>query len=153
MIEKISFKREIDKILGAAGYCRKGQSWYLRGPGSIVVVNLQKSPYAEQFYINVGIWLNRFGIVEFPAENSCHIQVRLTALFPEDVMMLEKACSLAEATDDDMRSLADFLQSNAVPFLAECLTEAGVMAHLHAGAFKSGFVHRTVRDLVRGETC
>jgi hypothetical protein len=53
--------------------------------------------------------------VAFPAENKCHIQVRLTSLFPGDAEMIDRACR-GDARDDDLAPFVEFLRTKVAPF-------------------------------------
>lgn len=93
MIDKTNFKKAVGSVLKSVGFENKGQSWYLDGDDSIVVLNLQKSDFDEKYYVNLGVWLKSLGGVAFPSENKCHIQARLTSLFPAQTEIIDQACT------------------------------------------------------------
>ena len=43
----------INRVLKLAGFKRNASTWYLGGAEIIHVVNLQRSSYGRQYYINV----------------------------------------------------------------------------------------------------
>lgn len=66
----------IGKPLKAAGFKKKANTWFLNNDETIAVLNLQRSSYGPQYYINVGLWLKPLGEVDIPKEHHCHIRCR-----------------------------------------------------------------------------
>lgn len=104
-MNKQNFKKSLGAVLNSIGFVGKGQSWFKNGQDAIVVLNIQKSDYEEKYYVNCGIWLKEIEVADFPPEHKCHLQVRLTSLFPEDAAMIERACSLTDG-EDEMAALS-----------------------------------------------
>jgi Domain of unknown function (DUF4304) len=74
-----------DEFAKGIGGSKKSGSWYLRGTETIVVLNLQKSQYGLQYYVNVGVWLRALGENEAPKGTDCQIQTRLEGLVPAEL--------------------------------------------------------------------
>jgi len=146
MIDKKDIKKALGEVFQEVGFLHKGQSWFLTGSDSIVVINLQKSDFDKKYYINIGVWLKRFGDVSFPKENQCHIQTRLTSLFNEHASLIEDACSLEKGTETNMKELVDFLRAKAVPFFRTCSTEEGLSENFRAGCFRRALVMKIAKD-------
>ena len=53
MIDKKSFKKTIATQLESANFVKKGQSWYFNGRDTIIVINLQKNDWNEEFFFNI----------------------------------------------------------------------------------------------------
>ncbi len=68
----------INKSLLGLGYKRKADTWYLYKSDFICVLNLQKSAWGNQYYINLCIYIKSNSGLEFPKEYQCHIRWRLT---------------------------------------------------------------------------
>jgi hypothetical protein len=62
------------------GFAKVGDNWYLEYEDCIQVVNLQKSAYSEQYYLNLGILLKQLDETRHPNEYNCHIRIRLNML-------------------------------------------------------------------------
>lgn len=60
---------------------KKGNSWYIRSPETVSVVNLQKSQWSKQFYVNIGIFCSPIeeNLPEFKAD----IRFRIENFLPE----------------------------------------------------------------------
>lgn len=99
MSERNAIQTIFDEFAKAAGCSKKSGSWYLRSPETIVVLNLQKSQYGLQYYVNVALWLRALGEMDAPKENKCQIRTRLTRLVPAD---LEKRLTALLDLDSDL---------------------------------------------------
>ncbi len=83
-------KREaniIAKTLNAAlseiGYCRQKKTWYLTKPDTVLVVDLQKSQWANDYYINLGVAVRQLDPESIPKIHKCPISHRLEMLVQE----------------------------------------------------------------------
>ena len=72
-----------DQFAKTLGARKKSGSWYLAGPDSIVVLNLQKSSYSSRYYINIGVWFTGLGLAKDPKPTHCHLQARAETLLEE----------------------------------------------------------------------
>lgn len=136
MIDKNRFKKTFGKQLSNAGFSRKGSSWFLDGPDAILVLNLQKSDFDEKFYINLGIWLKALGEAEYPRENACHVQVRLTSVLPQDAELIERGCRLDAENDAAFNQLVELLVSKVIPFCTDCFQIDVLRAKVARGEFR-----------------
>lgn len=96
----------INSVVSERGFRKKGQSWYLKVNDVLQIVNLQKSQYGNQFYINFGVFLGKAEIEDKVKSNACHVQFRFNSV--ASVSENEKA-SLALDLDSSM-SFEDRLQ-------------------------------------------
>lgn len=65
-------------ILKEKGYKKKDSSFYKNSNNAIVLINLQKSQWGENFYINIGILFKELeNNIEYPKENQSHIHFRI----------------------------------------------------------------------------
>ena len=149
MIEKTRFKRALAAVLKEAGFTMKGQSFFLDGQDTIVVLNLQKSDFDEQYYVNVGIWLKALGSTAFPAENKCHILARLTSLFTSEFNVIERACHLTSATEEDLVRFVGIAKTIVVPFCASCLHIDGLKERHGSGQFRKALVLKEAKQLLQ----
>ncbi len=63
--------------LKALGFKKKGRTWTRETPDAFQVVNLQKSDFSEQVYVNVAVYLKALSDETSPPEHWCHIRARL----------------------------------------------------------------------------
>lgn len=95
------------------GFLRKGATWYLKLEQMSWVVNLQKSQYSSKYFLNVGIWLNDLGHLEWPKEQECHVRTRINALLPlDEESLVSRLFDLEAASEESERraSLRDLLR-------------------------------------------
>jgi hypothetical protein len=115
---------------GKAASCeKKSGSWYRRSAETIFVLNLQKSQYGLQYYINVGLWLLALEPAEAPKEHHCPIRTRLDNLVsPAEQARLTTLLDLETLIDEGTRreELLAVLQSILLPTMDACSTLAGL---------------------------
>ena len=62
------------------GFKKKGATWHRDTGEFIQVVNIQGSQWSPSFYINLGVYIKRFGGKETPDEAECHARERLNQI-------------------------------------------------------------------------
>jgi hypothetical protein len=141
----------VSKALKAAGFTKRGDSWYLDTADAVQVVNLQKSTRGDQHYINLAIWVKALGDNPHPREHEGHVRIRLTSLPGVDRGALEQALNLEiAATDLDAKAkvVEEGLIRHALPFLRSLGTLDGLTTAIRNGQLESAIVDKAVRELV-----
>jgi hypothetical protein len=94
----------IEEFAKESGCVKKSGSWFLRSEETIFVLNLQKSQYGLQCFVNVAVWLRALGDIDAPRENKCQIRTRLTRLVPADLeQRLTQLLDLDKEMDEQAR--------------------------------------------------
>ena len=117
--------------LRALGFSKKARTWRRAAGDSIQVVNVQKSPYGEQIYVNLGLYIRALGDEPSPPENRCHIQARLERVVPEH---LYTAVTSATAESEPSAALLEALLVHGVQWLDALVSEAGRRSFLQQSA-------------------
>ena len=65
------FERALSRSLREKGFQKHRKTWHKDQEVTIAVINLQKSQWGEQFYINLGIYVKRLGPLATPKEYEC----------------------------------------------------------------------------------
>jgi hypothetical protein len=146
----------VKEALGAplieAGFKRKSDSWYWRNDEVILLVNLQKSQYGDQYYVNCGVALKSLGAVEFPKEHHCHIRFRLTSVFSEEEKKdIESVFDLENGSLSDQQrkdEISRLIRDIVLPIFEECSTRNGIAEIIKAGRLAKAMVHKQVKDLI-----
>ena len=134
----------IGPFLQPQGYQRKGSSWYFDAPEAILVVNLQKSQWGRQYYVNLAVWLKALGDAVSPKENHCHIRSRLAGAKTEQALDL----SDTSLTDElRQKALLSALKRRGLPLLHSCSTVQGVKTMLRVGKLDDALVTKSVLAL------
>jgi hypothetical protein len=129
--------KEAAKEFGFKGV--RGVNYYLNQPETICVLNLQRSSFGPQFYLNAGIFLTRFGAVPRPKEYKCHIRWRLLSLIaPEEGEKFEAALNMENDIAAQARAelVAESAKRHGFEILAKCNTEQKALEI--AGQIKAG---------------
>lgn len=111
-----------DRALAPAGFRRRKDTWYKTNEDAITLVNLQKSQWGGQYYVNLGVYIRYLGKATSPPEHKSHIRARLTSIAGSEAPAIDAALNL-ERTDFSTEGRANTIERAltriAVPFLAE----------------------------------
>ena len=145
-------KLGVEAALKESKFLRKANIWHRELEETFLVVDVQKSNYGEQYYVNLGILVKRLPLVRDrlpPKENECHVRLRLEALSPDEEERLKRLLDLEDQSigpaerQEHVRAL---LADVAVPFLLGCGTRKGVAEAHRQGRLNHALVHRVVRE-------
>ncbi|MCI0635985.1 MAG: DUF4304 domain-containing protein [Actinobacteria bacterium] len=148
MSKKEVVKSAVAEVLKSSGFHKKSDCWYERTKDAILVVNLQKSQFGGQYYLNLGVWLNKLGPATFPKEHHCHIRTRLESV---------RESGLARALNSDDESVADGerkrliilgLSEQGIPWLRRCGELGSLKKMLEGGVLIGAMVHKNVKALL-----
>jgi hypothetical protein len=142
----------IAEVLADVGFTRRGLSWFRSSDDVVEVVNLQKSQYGSQYYVNYAIWLRRLGDASFPKEEHCHIRMRASTICASEE--LRRLLDLESDIDGDARrsAFARLLTNEFVPFSDSCRSLAGLRQLYEQGRFKQAMVDARAKALLRTAT-
>jgi hypothetical protein len=138
-----------------ARFLRKGSTWYREFEETVLVIELQKSNYGDEYYVNLGVFVKSLTPTPVklpPREYKCHIRCRAESLISEleeyfrDVVLNIDAESL-EPSERQQR-VHDLIADVAVPFLLGCSTLAGIREAYQQGRLDSALIHWGVRESV-----
>lgn len=87
----------VNKIALAHSFQRKVSNWYVEHDDSVHLVNIQRSNFGKQFYINIAIWLRNeddLTLINFK-ENKAPVRCRVETIIPiEKIYYLRKVLDL-----------------------------------------------------------
>ena len=78
----------IDDVLKKRAFSKRRYTWYRHHPETILVLDLQKSDYSGQYYVNLAVALRGLNPEEFPSEERCHIRIRLDKVIDDQKTVL-----------------------------------------------------------------
>jgi hypothetical protein len=114
------FEKEFTLLSGKrAGFSKKAGAWYRTGEDVVTVVELQKSQYGKQYYVNVALWILSLGEAKTPKERRCHVRTRLSRLVGDREAELSRLLDLESPLADDERrgALTEFLGAQMAPVI------------------------------------
>jgi Domain of unknown function (DUF4304) len=152
MTDSKTIKEIIKKSLSKAGYSKKSDTWYFRNDEVVLLVNLQKSQYGNQYYLNCGVGLKSLGVVDFPKEYQCHIRFRIEGVMPEGsekniaalLNLEDMSISEIQRKDEISKLIAEYV----LPTLTALSSINGISETIHSGVLKKAMIHKQVKDLV-----
>jgi hypothetical protein len=112
----------INAVLAPAGFRRRKETWYRANEDTVTLVNLQKSQWGGQFFVNLAVYLRALGNAASPAEHQAHIRVRLTSIAGESSAPLDEALDLERAgisTESRASRITAAMIDVALPFLTD----------------------------------
>ena len=145
-------KLGIDSSLRSEGFQHKPGTWYREQEESVLVVNLQKSNFGEQYYINLGVLLkgSQGAPVRLPPkEHECQVRLRVEAATPLEEQALTALLNLEDRSieaGERERRVQALMAEQALPFLLQCSTRAGIQQAHQDGKLKGAQLHKAVRE-------
>jgi hypothetical protein len=116
--ERDAVQTTLDRFARDAGFTKKSGTWYRRNPDTIALLQLQKSQWGRQYYVNFALWLLALGDADRPKEPQCHIRTRLSRLVPpQDEPRLEQLLDLDAEAPDREGELMELLRTRLLPIV------------------------------------
>ena len=145
-----------DAVLKPAGFKRKSDTWYSSRHDTVLILNLQKSTFGQQYYVNLGVWLKALGENETPKENHCHVRCRWKATMPDvDAAELERLLDLADGSmsaAERVSRISELLNGHVLPFFAQVASLDGLRTALGSKSCRIHYVTRTAKELLGGRS-
>ena len=148
-------KQALQKIfnngLSVFGFTKKSPDyWYRVGVGVVQVINLQKSAYGMQFYVNLCCVPEGFEVPDMPTpkESQCPIRIRLTAVHPEQRKRIESLLDLENSSFEDAereQGVNALVTELIVPFFADVQTVEALKSAITSNKLDEGAVMFAVR--------
>ncbi|PTT89210.1 hypothetical protein DBR42_08310 [Pelomonas sp. HMWF004] len=131
--------------LKVLGFRKKSRTWWRTTEDTICVLNLQKSPFGERLYVNLGVYLRVLGSDLNPPENQCHVRVRLERIASDQCW---NEIASAEATIDPSEGLVAAILGDGVSWLNQVSTLDGIASFIRTGGASMGLVMTTAKRAV-----
>lgn len=108
----------------------RATNFYREWPETICLLNLQKSSWGPQFYINAAVWFMRLGAERRPKEHKCHIRWRVDSMMEdEQSKAFAQALNLENSLPPDQRLslIKDVVAANGFGPLSRCESEQAAL--------------------------
>jgi hypothetical protein len=139
----------VDDTLRGLGFTRKKKHWYLATEETVLVVELQKCDWGDEYFLNLGVSLRELETDPFPRANGCQIDERLNMIAPNRALF-ERAMDLEDFSMSDEEGrlpITVALQNAGVPFLHRWDTKVKICARLQSKDIGSAAVWKSVYEL------
>lgn len=135
MSERNAVRHAFDRFGKSAGLEKKSGSWYHHSDEVISVVNLQKSQYGPQYYVNQGFCLREVDNERYPKSHQAHIVTRVEDLVPEIEEQLNVLLDLERDMPDERRidGLVMLLNQRLLPLIERGDSIAGLRSMVEDG--------------------
>jgi hypothetical protein len=142
----------LNRVLSDNGFKKKSNNWYWENNEVVLLVNLQKSQYGKQFYINCAVLIKSLSDNKYPKEEQCHIRFRLS---PSDTN--EQSNKIELLLDLDNQSFSDIergceisriLQESGLPLLNQCTSFGGIAETVNGEQSKTWAIRKSVYDWI-----
>lgn len=137
----------IAQPLKALGFTKKSNNWWRQSQDAVQVLSIQKSPFGERIYVNLGIYLKALGNETAPPERRCHVQVRLEQIADPG---LWNEISSAAANVAPTPALVAAVVQDGCGWLSRLSTLAGVRDYVLSDASRNALVFASVKKLLSG---
>ncbi|PTE06822.1 DUF4304 domain-containing protein [Mesorhizobium helmanticense] len=108
----------------------RATNFYREWPETICLLNLQKSSWGPQFYINAAVWFTRLGAERRPKEYNCHIRWRVNSQMEDDQSKaFTQALNLEHPLSDDQRlpMITEGVDTYGFRLLSRCDSEKAAL--------------------------
>jgi hypothetical protein len=138
------------------GFRKIARSWYMEKPETILIVNVQKSQFGNQFYLNCSVVFRSISTTDQPKERHGDVRFRLDAILsPSDEALCRSLLDLENNlfSDDERRvQLADLLDRFGLPLLLQCSSEAGAAEAFENRALPEWMLSKAGIELLQRQT-
>lgn len=143
------FKKGIQRALAPTGFTKAGKLNCYAGKGVVVLLALQKLEHDQQFFLNVGFWLTRFGASPPERVELSHLYFRVERLFPEYREIILCAGKLDdEAQPSAFNQFVELLRTTIAGGLVEMADELRLRQAFREGRFEHGLIRKEVREVL-----
>ena len=138
----------IDEALSSVGFNRRGAQWLRESPDVVQSVELQKSQFGAQYYVNLGVWLKALGRIGRIRDKDMHIRLRADALLnPLELDAWVKVLDLdrSMARSDRAAQVASMIRRRVIPQLETWQAAVALRHALEHGDLREAFVRAEAR--------
>lgn len=138
----------VERELKSAGFSKKSGTWYQDQGETWALVNLQKSQYGQQYYVNVGLELKVLEQTPRLQESQWAISLRANFLPGVDdgrlKTLLDAEDTSVDAAERDTE-LGDFVRRRLLPFMGGLKTNDDLREAIARGLLVHGLVRPEVK--------
>lgn len=121
-------RRIVTAAAKRAGFKGGPRTWRKGVPLGIAVLNLQKSQWGDQYYVNFGLYIRDLGPLTEPRAEQCHYFARAESVARSEEQrwrgLLDLECAIPD--DERQREIEMFLTEDVSPFLEQIGTDDGL---------------------------
>jgi hypothetical protein len=137
---KDAIQTAVAAVARAGGFKGGPRTWRKAVPLGIVVLNLQKSSWGPQYYVNFGLYVRSLGPLQEPRAEQCHYSARAGTVDPSRAERWKELLDLERPIEDSQRQreIDESLRDEVFAFLDRIGTEEGLRAAATDGLLTQG---------------
>lgn len=134
----------------AGGFKGGPRTWRKEVLLGLAVLNLQKSSWGPQYYVNFGLYVRSLGPLQEPRAEQCHYSARAESVDPLQEQRWKELLDLERPIEGEQRrrEVEAFLTGRVVPFLVSLGSDEGIRAAHAQGTLTQGIRVELQRYLV-----
>jgi hypothetical protein len=149
-MNKKGLETVIDGVLSQQGFKKRGSTWYRQNAGTLQAVDLQKSAYGGQFYVNLCFAPEGMSVegMPFPKVHKCPVWIRIGSAFADHRSQCEELFDLEQqgvAEAERTIGIQQILIQLVVPFFNQLRESNDLKLAIENGTFKGGAVTLAAR--------
>lgn len=127
-MEKKDFVKYLDNLFKPFGFQKKGKNWYVESEELIKTINIQKSKFGDNYYLNYGFILKSLDLLNL----EMHIFNRLGSLNDAENQRIMKLLDFEQSIDEEQRriELSSYIEKNMLEEFNKINTEADLLSEL-----------------------
>ena len=141
----------LDKILKNYFFKRKNSSFLRKSDDCMLILNIQKSIYSDNFYINIAIWLRGIYDIAWPKEMECHIRIRAGHIVSNQ-LQLESSLNFDNGImtiDERIDYITGIIVNEILPFMLKLDSITGIKNGLTDGKWnKKALIHKDLYEFL-----
>ena len=144
-----TFKDFFTKTMKELGFKKTSGSWHKENDDIHFLVNLQKSNYGANYYINLGIFLKMISDGNYREEKS-HLRTRVESLVFNDECEIIDALNLEKTMVEEQRLLVleKILKGRVMEFFESNSSREKIENNYKSGQFKKILVRKELYNLL-----
>jgi hypothetical protein len=145
-MDKKTLEAVFTQILSPNGFKKKRSAWYREVQGVIQGVDLQRSFYGAQFYVNLFFVPEGISVegMPTPKEYKCPIRIRLTSIIPErckDIDALFDLEKLHLSESERISGIQEVISHILATFLNSLQSNGELKSAIEKNIFRNGWVN------------
>ncbi len=127
-MEKKDFVKYLDNLFKPFGFQRKGNNWYAESEELIKAINIRKSKFGNNYYLNYGFILKSLDLLNL----EMHIFNRLGSLNDAENQRIMVLLDFEQSIDEEQRriELRSYIEKNMLEEFNRINTEADLLNEL-----------------------
>jgi hypothetical protein len=139
-----------DRTANRNGLRRFAGCWAVESEDVIGMIELQRSPVAHRYFVNIAWWIKPLAAGGQPTFNRSHVRMRVADDRPAGTEAIDAVLDFSFPLADPVRAerLERLMEATVLPFLVSGLTLTGLHDHFRARRLDAALLNESARRLL-----